>query len=287
MQAVPAHPVPAGPLAVRWLGYEARRAPGGRRSGAHASSSRTPAAPPGATSSSPTTGSTTSATRSTGTACARRASRSRPATAPRVELDVRGLIPPGRYRLAFDLVLEHRYWLSEIGNELARRRASRSRKRDARRTRSRTCPPRGRAGSRTGTSSSARRTRRATPPSAARSTRAAARELARVPRPAAAATPRFTEPLVCPSLMPPLQPNCDGRRPARLAAGDGQALALRAVDLRRAGSELDCDLVVDAAEDPRAERERDRRRDARGRRRPTRPAARRRRAARAAPRSPA
>ena len=27
-------------------------------------------------------------------------------------------MPPGRYRLAFDLVLEHRYWLSEIGNEM-------------------------------------------------------------------------------------------------------------------------------------------------------------------------
>ena len=31
---------------------------------------------------------------------------------------VLGLIPPGRYRFAFDLVLEGRYWLSEIGNEL-------------------------------------------------------------------------------------------------------------------------------------------------------------------------
>ncbi len=29
---------------------------------------------------------------------------------------VRGPIPPGRYRLAFDLVLEWRYWLGEVGN---------------------------------------------------------------------------------------------------------------------------------------------------------------------------
>lgn len=33
-----------------------------------------------------------------------------------VDADVRGPIPPGSYRLAFDLVLEQRYWLAEIGN---------------------------------------------------------------------------------------------------------------------------------------------------------------------------
>lgn len=32
------------------------------------------------------------------------------------ELDIRGPIPPGRYRLAFDLVDEHRFWLAELGN---------------------------------------------------------------------------------------------------------------------------------------------------------------------------
>ncbi len=34
-----------------------------------------------------------------------------------VEARVRGPIPPGRYRLAFDLVAEHRAWFSEVGNE--------------------------------------------------------------------------------------------------------------------------------------------------------------------------
>lgn len=36
----------------------------------------------------------------------------------RVALDapVRGPIPPGRYRLALDLVDEHRFWLAELGN---------------------------------------------------------------------------------------------------------------------------------------------------------------------------
>jgi hypothetical protein len=32
------------------------------------------------------------------------------------DFDVRGPIPPGRYRLAFDLVDEHRFWLAELGN---------------------------------------------------------------------------------------------------------------------------------------------------------------------------
>jgi hypothetical protein len=32
------------------------------------------------------------------------------------ELRLRGPLPPGRYRLAFDLVADDRYWLSELGN---------------------------------------------------------------------------------------------------------------------------------------------------------------------------
>jgi len=34
-----------------------------------------------------------------------------------VEPEVRAPMPPGRYRLAFDLVLEQRFWLAELGNE--------------------------------------------------------------------------------------------------------------------------------------------------------------------------
>ena len=33
-----------------------------------------------------------------------------------LEAPVRAPIPPGRYRLAFDLVDEHRFWLAELGN---------------------------------------------------------------------------------------------------------------------------------------------------------------------------
>src|SRR6266581_7824114 len=34
----------------------------------------------------------------------------------RQKLVLRGPIPPGRYRLAVDLVEEHRFWLAELGN---------------------------------------------------------------------------------------------------------------------------------------------------------------------------
>jgi hypothetical protein len=48
-----------------------------------------------------------------------------PALAPggraTVDVRVRAPIPPGRYRLAFDLVAEHRAWLSELGSEMLAR----------------------------------------------------------------------------------------------------------------------------------------------------------------------
>ena len=56
------------------------------------------------------------ATRSSGTACARRSrSRSRRATTLELDVPVDAPRPPGRYVLAFDLVEEHRFWLSEVG----------------------------------------------------------------------------------------------------------------------------------------------------------------------------
>jgi hypothetical protein len=39
-----------------------------------------------------------------------------PAQRRDVTADLRGPIPPGRYRLALDLVDEHRFWLAELGN---------------------------------------------------------------------------------------------------------------------------------------------------------------------------
>ncbi len=119
MQAVPAHAVPAGPLGVRWLAYELDPLQAGALGRARVELENAGAAALARASSPPTTGSTTSATRSTGTACARRSRRSpRASAADGRARRPRRRCPPGRYRLAFDLVLEHRYWLSEIGNEM-------------------------------------------------------------------------------------------------------------------------------------------------------------------------
>lgn len=42
-----------------------------------------------------------------------------PGASLRLELAVRGPMPPGRYRLALDLVAEHRAWFEELGGEAA------------------------------------------------------------------------------------------------------------------------------------------------------------------------
>jgi hypothetical protein len=44
-----------------------------------------------------------------------------PGTRTRLPLRLRAPIPPGRYRLAVDLVEEHRFWLAELGNEALER----------------------------------------------------------------------------------------------------------------------------------------------------------------------
>ena len=115
MERVGEHPIPAGPLAVRWLAYELEPpragAPGGARVELENAGSapwrelklsyhwldplgnpivwdglRAPAPP------------------------------LRPGERATVELQVRAPMPPGRFRFAFDLVLELRYWLEEVGN---------------------------------------------------------------------------------------------------------------------------------------------------------------------------
>ncbi len=121
-----------------------------------------------------------------------------------VTLAVRAVMPPGRYRLAFDLVLEGRYWLSEIGNAMLETDVE--------------VGPRDASG----------RVAHLPPdvePAADwhELTRAAheegfaavggsldagrSREL-RAYRPGGGRNPSFTEPLVCPSLLLPLAPNC-------------------------------------------------------------------------------
>jgi hypothetical protein len=120
------------------------------------------------------------------------------------ELDVRGPIPPGRYRLAFDLVDEHRFWLAELGNftpeldvDVAPRAATGARA---------SLPPNAdldpdweervyvahtEGYAAVGGSIELRRPRAELEPYA----------------PGGGRNPGFAHPLVCPSLLPPLEPN--------------------------------------------------------------------------------
>jgi len=114
------------------------------------------------------------------------------------EVDVRGPIPPGRYRLAFDLVDEHRFWLAELGNftpeldvDVAVRDASAARlfgaEGDAELIRA--AHEEGYAA--VGGSLDLRRRPHELEPYA----------------PGGGRNPSFAHPLVCPSLLPPLEPN--------------------------------------------------------------------------------
>jgi hypothetical protein len=119
------------------------------------------------------------------------------------EVDIRGPIPPGRYRLAFDLVDEHRFWLAELGNftpeldvEVAPRDASRARV---------FAPPDAEADA---------ELIRATHEEGYAAVGGSI-ELRRRPRelepyePGGGRNPAFAHPLVCPSLLPPLEPNTE------------------------------------------------------------------------------
>jgi hypothetical protein len=128
----------------------------------------------------------------------------------RQELALRGPIPPGRYRLAVDLVEEHRFWLAELGNppyeedvDVASRDASTARAflaagaepADDWHERARALHEEGYAavgGAIEQERSLVRRGDAALEPYA----------------PGGGRHPRFAHPLVCPSLMPPLEPNC-------------------------------------------------------------------------------
>jgi len=114
LETVDEHPVPAGPLAVRWLGYELEPPQAGTLTRARVALENAGTAP----------------WRELNLSYHWLDDRGNPivwdglrhdvgaAPGERVErdLDVRGPIPPGRYRLAFDLVDEHRFWLAELGN---------------------------------------------------------------------------------------------------------------------------------------------------------------------------
>lgn len=126
-----------------------------------------------------------------------------PVTAARGErverdLDVRGPIPPGRYRLAFDLVDEHRYWLAELGNFTPELDVD--------------VQPRDASGARLFGAEADEEPIRAAHEEGYAAVGGSI-DMRRLPRELEAyaggggRNPNFAHPLVCPSLLPPLEPN--------------------------------------------------------------------------------
>jgi hypothetical protein len=204
LEAVGDHPVPAGPLAVRWLGYELDPPQAGALGRARVELENAGTAP----------------WRGLNLSYHWLDDRGNPIVwdglrfevtagpGERVEreLDIRGPIPPGRYRLAFDLVDEQRFWLAELGNyspeldvDVARRDATAARAfltpnadlDDNWEERVYAAHAEGYAA--VGGSISVRR-----PPA----------ELGPY-APGGGRNPAFAHPLVCPSLLPPLEPNTE------------------------------------------------------------------------------
>jgi hypothetical protein len=159
------------------------------------------------------------------------------------DFELRGPIPPGQYRLAFDLVDEQRFWLAELGNysphldvEVAPRNASAAR---AHLPRTPTSTPTGRNGS-------TQRTWRDTQRSAGRSSRDGRPQSSSRMRPGEDAILRSRirwscRPCSLHSSRTPRSQAC--RRGSRKATSPGSTTP---------GSDFDCDLVVDAVEDERA-----------------------------------
>jgi hypothetical protein len=190
------HPVPAGPLAVRWHAYELEPVQAGARARARVELENAGRA----------------AWRDLNVSYhwldergnpivwdgIRHPVSAQPGSRVELELQVRGPIPPGRYRLAFDLVDEDRFWLAELGNYTPELEVD--------------VAPRDATGARLfGADGDAEQI------SAAHAEGYAAVggsiELRRRPREldpyerGGGRNPAFADPLVCPSLLPPLEPN--------------------------------------------------------------------------------
>jgi hypothetical protein len=121
MQRVGEHPVPVGPLAVRWRAWQLDDVGAGALTGARIALENAGSA-------------AWRTTRDEGVLLSYHWLDERgnaivwdgirtalpdlvaPGEAVEVDAQVRAPIPPGRYRLAFDLVREHQYWLAELGN---------------------------------------------------------------------------------------------------------------------------------------------------------------------------
>jgi hypothetical protein len=122
-----------------------------------------------------------------------------PGATLRQELSVRAPIPPGRYRLAIDLVEEHRFWLAELGNEWHEEDVD--------------VAPRDASGARVfGAEPDAGWLERARAlHEEGYAAVGGAIDAKRLPEyaPGGGRHPRFPHPLVLPSLLPPLEPNAE------------------------------------------------------------------------------
>jgi hypothetical protein len=121
MEAAGDHPVPSGPLAVRWVAYDPGRPRAGALGTARLAFENAGTVPW------PPTGERRVCLGyhwldelgnpivwdGLWTALPREVA---PGERVEADLTVRGPLPPGPYRLAFDLVAEDRYWFSELGN---------------------------------------------------------------------------------------------------------------------------------------------------------------------------
>jgi hypothetical protein len=190
------HPVPAGPLAVRWLAHDLDAVQAGTLAYARV------------------------VLENAGTAAwrdlnisyhwlddrgnpivwdgIRHAVSAEPGERVERELDVRGPIPPGHYTLAFDLVDEHRFWLAELGNFTPELEVD--------------VAPRDASGARLfGAEGDTGQIRGAHAEGYAAV--GGAIDMRRRPaelepyEPGGGRNPAFAHPLVCPSLLPPLEPN--------------------------------------------------------------------------------
>ena len=117
---------------------------------------------------------------------------------------VRAPMPPGPHRLAFDLVLEGRYWLSEIGNEMLTADVEVG-QRDAGAAVAHLPPEVQPAADWHELVRDAHSEGFAAVGGAIESHERTLRPY----RPGGGRNPSFSEPLVCPSLLPPLVPNCE------------------------------------------------------------------------------
>ncbi|MFL6039070.1 MAG: hypothetical protein ACJ74B_10600 [Gaiellaceae bacterium] len=191
------HPVPAGPLAVRWLAYELGPVQAGTL--AHA---RVELENAGSASWDADVNIAYHWLDDRGNPIVWEGIRHRVAAEPGVrvqrELDVRGPIPPGGYRLAFDLVAERRFWFAELGNftpelevDVAPRDTTGARLYRANGDVERIRAAHAEGYAAVGGSIDVRRR----PP-----------ELEPY-KPGGGRNPAFAHPLVCPSLLPPLEPN--------------------------------------------------------------------------------